>query len=111
MEQMVKLALVGATGLVGQTMLHLLEKRDLPVSHFTLFSSARSAGTEVTFKGDTYIVKELTEDRVKDGFDYVLMSAGGSTSLHYSPLFEEAGAIVIDNSSAWRMDESIDLIV
>lgn len=108
---MVKIALVGATGLVGQTMLHILEKRNLPSFSLTLFSSARSAGKEITFKGETYTIEELTEERAQDGFDYVLMSAGGGTSLHYAPLFEEAGSVVIDNSSAWRMDDSIDLIV
>lgn len=108
---MIKIALVGATGLVGQTMLHILEKRNLPSISLTLFSSARSAGKEITFKGETYTVEELTEERAQDGFDYVLMSAGGGTSLHYAPLFEEAGSVVIDNSSAWRMDDSVDLIV
>lgn len=108
---MIKMALVGATGLVGQTMLQILEKRDTPPISFTFFSSARSAGKEIVFKGETYSVEELKEERVNDGFDYVLMSAGGGTSLHYAPLFEEAGAVVIDNSSAWRMDTTVDLIV
>lgn len=108
---MIKIALVGATVLVGQTMLQILEKRDTPPISFTFFSSARSAGKEIVFKGETYSVEELTEERVNDGFDYVLMSAGGGTSLHYAPLFEEAGAVVIDNSSAWRMDTTVDLIV
>src|SRR5699024_6470657 len=61
--------------------------------------------------GETFTVQELTEDRTKDGFDYVIMSAGGSTSEKFAPLFEEAGAIVIDNSSFYRMHEDIDLIV
>ncbi|MFO8069889.1 MAG: aspartate-semialdehyde dehydrogenase [Alkalibacterium sp.] len=108
---MYKLALVGATGLVGQTMLHLLEQKNIPFSSLTLFSSARSAGKSVEFKGETYTVEELTEEKAKGDFDYVLMSAGGEISLHFAPLFEEAGAVVIDNSSAWRMDDTIDLIV
>lgn len=108
---MTKIALVGATGLVGQTMLELLEKKNIPYSSLTLFSSARSAGKEVMFKGDTLVVEELTEEKTDGGFDYVLMSAGGDTSLQYAPLFEKAGAVVIDNSSAWRMDDSIDLVV
>ncbi|MDZ7835540.1 MAG: aspartate-semialdehyde dehydrogenase [Alkalibacterium sp.] len=107
---MYKIALVGATGLVGQTMLQLLEQKNIPYSSLTLFSSARSAGKKITFKGETYTAIELTEDKVDQGFDYVLMSAGGETSLHFAPLFEKAG-VVIDNSSAWRMDESIDLVV
>lgn len=108
---MYKIALVGATGLVGQTMLKLLEDKNIPFASLTLFSSARSAGKEVEFKGDTLTVQELTEEKVTGGFDYVLMSAGGETSLHYAPLFEQAGAVVIDNSSAWRMDDTVDLIV
>ncbi|MER2063306.1 MAG: aspartate-semialdehyde dehydrogenase [Alkalibacterium sp.] len=108
---MTKLALVGATGLVGKTMLEIIDQKNIPYSSLTLFSSARSAGKEITYKEQTYIVEELTEDKVADGFDYVLMSAGGSTSLKFAPLFEEAGAVVIDNSSAWRMDETIDLVV
>ncbi|WP_423189332.1 aspartate-semialdehyde dehydrogenase [Alkalibacterium sp. f15] len=108
---MYKIALVGATGLVGQTMLHLLDQKNIPFFSLTLFSSARSAGKRVAFKGETYIVEELTEEKAKSDFDYVLMSAGGEISLHFAPLFEKAGAVVIDNSSAWRMDDSIDLIV
>ena len=108
---MTTLAVVGATGLVGQTVLQLIEKKDIPFSSLTLFSSARSAGKEIEFKDETYIIEELTEEKVNGGFDYVIMSAGGNTSLHYAPLFEQAGAVVIDNSSAWRMDDSIDLIV
>lgn len=108
---MYNIAVVGATGLVGSTMLELIEKKEIPFSSLTLFSSSRSAGKEIEFKGKTYIVEELTEEKTNRGFDYVLMSAGGGTSEHFSPLFEEHGAIVIDNSSAWRMDPEIDLIV
>lgn len=108
---MYNIAVVGATGLVGSTMLQLLEKKDVPINQLTLFSSARSAGKEVEFKGETYIVEELTEEKTDGNFDYVLMSAGGDTSLHFSPLFEKHGAVVIDNSSAWRMDPEIDLVV
>ena len=74
-----------------------------------LFSSARSAGKKVEFQGQLYTVQELT-DGASEHFDYILMSAGGSTSEHFAPLFE-AGAIVIDNSSQWRMAEDVDLIV
>lgn len=109
---MVSLALVGATGLVGQTMLQLLDEESIPFDSLTLYSSARSAGKEVTFKGNTYIVEELTEEHVRNSqYDYVLMSAGGGTSLEYAPIFEETGAVIIDNSSAWRMDDSVDLVV
>lgn len=109
---MVSIALVGATGLVGQTMLQLLDEEAIPFDSLTLFSSARSAGKEVTLKGNSYIVEELTEKNAEDSrFDYVLMSAGGETSLRYAPIFEKTGAVVIDNSSAWRMDTTIDLVV
>ncbi|MCC5895526.1 MAG: aspartate-semialdehyde dehydrogenase [Alkalibacterium sp.] len=109
---MVSIALVGATGLVGQTMLQLLDDEAIPFDSLTLFSSARSAGKEVTLKGNSYVVKELTEESAAGSrFDYVLMSAGGETSLRYAPVFEETGAVVIDNSSAWRMDPAIDLVV
>ncbi|ASK63797.1 aspartate-semialdehyde dehydrogenase [Virgibacillus phasianinus] len=108
---MVKIAVVGATGLVGRKMIDVLEKKDIPCDELVLFSSSRSAGKELTFRNKTYRVEELTEARTAEGFDYVLMSAGGSTSLKFSPLFEQNGAIVIDNSSAFRMDPTIDLIV
>ncbi|WP_404452231.1 aspartate-semialdehyde dehydrogenase [Virgibacillus necropolis] len=108
---MVKIAVVGATGLVGRKMMELLEKKDIRIDELVLFSSKRSAGTALSFKNETYLVEELTEEKTDGGFDYVLMSAGGSTSLKFSPLFEQNGAIVIDNSSAFRVDPSIDLIV
>ena len=76
-----------------------------------LFSSARSAGQKIEFKGKTYTVQELTDEAASEHFDYVLMSAGGGTSEHFAPLFEQAGAIVIDNSSQWRMTEDVDLVV
>lgn len=108
---MTKVAIIGATGLVGSTILKLLEDRNIEINELVPFASARSAGTEIPFQGEQLTVRELTEEATKEPFDYVLMSAGGSTSLHYSPLFEENGAIIIDNSSAWRMDAEIDLIV
>lgn len=108
---MVKIAVVGATGLVGRKMVELLEKKNIPIDELVLFSSKRSAGTEVAVRNETYHVEELTEEKTNEGFDYVLMSAGGGTSMKFSPLFEQNGAIVIDNSSAFRMDPSIDLIV
>lgn len=110
-ENMAKVAIVGATGLVGSTLLNLLEERDVNVDEVILLASARSKGKEIPFKGETLIVRELTEEVAKEGIDYVLMSAGGSISLKFSPIFEKYGSIVIDNSSAWRMDPEIDLIV
>ncbi|AVQ36242.1 aspartate-semialdehyde dehydrogenase [Staphylococcus kloosii] len=108
---MTKLAVAGATGLVGRKMLETLDRKNVAFDELVLFSSARSAGAEVEFQGKTYIVQELTEEAASEHFDFVLMSAGGSTSAHFSPIIEQAGAIVIDNSSQWRMTEGIDLIV
>ncbi|RAI82622.1 aspartate-semialdehyde dehydrogenase [Macrococcoides goetzii] len=108
---MYKIAVVGATGLVGQKMLEVLERKSIPFNELTLFTSARSANKEVVYQGRTYITEELTEEKANEKYDFVLMSAGGSTSLKFSPLFEQAGSIVIDNSSAYRMEEDIDLIV
>ncbi len=108
---MTKLALAGATGLVGRKMLETIDRKGVEFDELVLFSSARSAGENIEFQGKNYTVRELTEEAAKESFDYVLMSAGGSTSEHFSPIFEQAGAIVIDNSSQWRMTEGVDLIV
>ncbi|MEK4100984.1 aspartate-semialdehyde dehydrogenase [Staphylococcus sp. FSL K6-0124] len=108
---MTKLAVVGATGLVGTKMLETLDRKEIPFNELVLFSSARSAGQKIEFKGKTYTVQELTDEAASEHFDYVLMSAGGGTNEHFAPLFEQAGAIVIDNSSQWRMTEDVDLVV
>lgn len=108
---MTKLAVVGATGLVGTKMLETLDRKEIPFNELVLFSSARSAGQKIEFKGKTYTVQELTDEAASEHFDYVLMSAGGGTSEHFAQLFEQAGAIVIDNSSQWRMTEDVDLVV
>lgn len=108
---MTKLAVVGATGLVGEKVLEVLDRKNIQFDELVLLSSPRSAGKEVEFQGKTYTVEALTDDKTDGQFDYVIMSAGGSTSEHFAPLFEENGAIVIDNSSHWRMHEGIDLIV
>ncbi|MDN6743080.1 MAG: aspartate-semialdehyde dehydrogenase, partial [Staphylococcus equorum] len=93
---MTKLALAGATGLVGRKMLETIDRKGVAFDELVLFSSARSAGENIEFQGKNYTVRELTEAAAKESFDYVLMSAGGSTSEHFSPIFEQAGAIVID---------------
>lgn len=108
---MTRLAIAGATGLVGRKMLETIDKRAIPFDELVLFSSARSAGEQIEFQEQSYTVRELTDEAASEAFDYVLMSAGGSTSEHFSPIFEQAGAIVIDNSSQWRMTDGIDLIV
>ena len=106
-----KLAIVGATGLVGRTVLKVLEQKNLPISEYVLFSSKRSAGTSITFLNNDYIVKELTENSFDEGFDFAIFSAGSDTSKKYAPIAASKGCIVVDNSSAFRMDENVPLIV
>ncbi|MCJ8210323.1 aspartate-semialdehyde dehydrogenase [Mucilaginibacter sp. RS28] len=105
-----KVAVVGATGLVGTKMLQVLEERNFPVTELIPVASAKSIGKEVTFKGKPYKVVSV-EDAIKQKPDIALFSAGGSTSLEQAPLFAEAGVTVIDNSSAWRMDATKKLVV
>ena len=106
-----KLAVVGATGLVGRKALEILEGLDLPISEYVFFCSSRSAGTKILFKGKEYIAQELNDNSFDQGFDFAIFSAGGDTSKHYSPIAASKGCIVIDNSSAFRMDENVPLVV
>lgn len=107
-----KIAVVGATGMVGRMFLRVLEERKLPVSEYFLFASERSAGTEINFMGKTHIVRELTPDAFKGlGVDIALFSAGAGTSKTFATIVAESGAVVIDNSSCWRMDPEIPLVV
>ena len=106
-----KLAVVGATGVVGQKMIEVLQEKNLPISEYVFFASKRSAGKTLRFGNDVYVVKELTNDSLKDNFDFALFSAGGDTSLKYAPIAVEHGCIVIDNSSAFRMDDTVPLVV
>jgi len=103
-------AIVGATGAVGVEMLATLEKRKFPVGELTLLASARSAGKSMTFRGQNVPVKELTPLSFK-GIDIALFSAGGGISKEFAPLAVKAGCVVIDNSSAFRMDDSVPLVV
>ncbi len=105
-----KLALVGATGMVGEVMLKVLAERNFPLDELLLVASERSIGKEMSFKGKIYKVIGLKE-AVAAKPNIALFSAGGSTSLEWAPKFAEVGTTVIDNSSAWRMDEDIKLIV
>jgi aspartate-semialdehyde dehydrogenase len=105
-----KLAVVGATGLVGQEILKVLEERSFPFDELYLVASAKSIGQSMTFKGKEYKVKGI-EEVCKLVPDVAIFSAGGSTSLEWAPKYAEAGSIVIDNSSAWRMDPTKKLIV
>lgn len=105
-----KIAVVGATGLVGSKMLQVLEERNFPVTELIPVASARSIGKKVKFKGEEYAVVSA-DDAIAAQPDIALFSAGGSTSLEWAPQFAAAGITVIDNSSAWRMDKSKPLIV
>ena len=105
-----KLAVVGATGMVGEVMLKVLAERNFPIDELLLVASERSIGKEMTFKGKTYKVIGL-EEALAAKPDIALFSAGGSTSLEWAPKFAEVGTTVIDNSSAWRMDRDKKLIV
>jgi aspartate-semialdehyde dehydrogenase len=109
-EQTMKVAVVGATGLVGTKMLQILAERNFPVTELVPVASERSVGKEVEFKGKKYKVVSMT-DGIAAKPAVALFSAGGSTSLEWAPKFAEAGITVIDNSSAWRMDPSKKLIV
>ena len=104
-------AIVGATGLVGQTFLKVLKERNFPVEKLYLYASARSAGKTVNFVGKDYTVIELKDENIKDDIDVALFSAGGNMSKEYAPKFKAKGAIVVDNSSAWRMEKDIPLVV
>jgi len=106
-----KLALVGATGLVGITARKVLEEKNLPISEYEFFASSKSAGAKINFLGKEYIVKELNENSFDKGFDFAIFSAGGETSKKYSPIAASKGCIVIDNSSAFRMDNDVPLVV
>jgi aspartate-semialdehyde dehydrogenase len=111
MKKMPILALVGATGLVGTTMLKVLEERDFPFENLYLMASAKSAGKTVIFKRENYIVEELTEHSFDKPIDIALFSAGGATSEKYAPIAASKGVTVVDNSSAWRMDPKVPLVV
>jgi aspartate-semialdehyde dehydrogenase len=103
-------AIVGATGAVGIEMIKTLEKRKFPVGQLTLLASARSAGKELPFRGQPLTVRELTADSFK-GIDIALFSAGGSISKEFAPRAVKAGCVVVDNSSAFRMDDAVPLVV
>lgn len=110
MQESYRVAIVGATGAVGNTMLDLLEERSFPVGSLKLLASHRSAGEILTFKDEHIVIEELTHDSFDD-IDVVFSSAGGSVSLEFIPTAVEKGALVIDNTSAFRMDENTPLVV
>jgi aspartate-semialdehyde dehydrogenase len=103
-------AVVGATGAVGIQMIKTLEKRQFPVGRLTLLASARSAGRTLKFNGEDVAVTELTKDSFA-GIDIALFSAGGGISKEFGPIAARAGCVVVDNSSAFRMDDAVPLVV
>ncbi len=105
-----KVAVVGATGLVGGEILKVLEERNFPVTDLILTASENSIGKEIKFKNKSYKVMSVN-DAIASRPDIALFSAGGSTSLALAPKFAEVGTVVIDNSSAWRMDPTKKLVV
>jgi len=103
-------AVVGVTGAVGQEFLHLLETRQFPADEYRFLASSRSAGKKVEFSGKQYTVEELTENSF-DGIDIALFSAGGGRSKEFAPAAVKSGTIVVDNSSAFRMDDDVPLVI
>jgi aspartate-semialdehyde dehydrogenase len=105
-----KIAVVGATGMVGRTMIKVLEERNFPVTQLIPAASAKSVGKEIVFKGKPVRVVSVME-AVEAKPDFAIFSAGGTTSKEWAPVFAENGTVVIDNSSAWRMEQGIPLVV
>ena len=105
-------AVVGATGMVGNKMMEVLSERQLPVENYYLFASSKSAGKEIEFMGKKHTVIELKEENIVDKkIDIAFFSAGGETSKQFAPVFAKHGTLVIDNSNAWRRDENVPLVV
>ena len=106
-----KLAIVGATGLVGMSVIKVLEEKKLPIKSYSLFASKKSAGQKISILGKEYLVEELNENSFDSGFDYAIFSAGGDVSKKYAPIAAQKGCIVVDNSSTFRMDNNVPLVV
>ena len=110
MKRKPNIAVLGATGVVGREILKVLTENNTPYNEIKFLASARSAGSKIEFKGQEYTVIETTPE-VFDGIDIVLASAGGSTSLKYAPEAAKRGCVFIDNSSAFRMEKDIPLVI
>lgn len=110
MSKELSVGVVGATGAVGREMLKVLEQRNFPLTKIKALASSRSAGKKLEFKGKEIVVEELTPDSFDD-LDLALFSAGGSVSKEFAPIAAEKGCVVVDNSSAWRMDPEVPLVV
>lgn len=109
---MIRCAVVGATGVVGQTFLKVLEEKKLKIDEYELFASSKSKGKVVRFMGEDYTIQELTEDSFENSkFDFALFSAGSSVSKKYAPLAAKTGCVVVDNSSYFRMHDEVPLVV
>lgn len=106
-----KVAIVGATGLVGRSVIQVLEEKNLPIETYGLFATKKSAGTVFSIHGKDYVVEELTENSFDSGFDFAIFSAGGETSKKYAPIASKKGCIVVDNSSYFRMHDDVPLVV
>ena len=106
-----KFALVGATGLVGRTAIKVLEEFNLPISEIAFFASERSSGSKIKFNGKDYIVRELVDTSFDEGFDFAIFSAGSDVAKHFAPIAASKGCVVVDNSSAFRMEDNIPLVV
>lgn len=106
-----KLAIVGATGLVGRSIIKVLEERKLPIKEYALFSSKKSAGQTLTMFGKSYVVRELDEHSFDEGFDFAIFSAGGDVAKKFAPIAASKNCVVVDNSSAFRMDTDVPLVV
>jgi aspartate-semialdehyde dehydrogenase len=111
MNKKPNLAIAGATGLVGSTILKVLEERNFPFDTLYIMASARSAGPTIAFKGKDYIVEELTENSFDKPIDIAIFAAGGSTSQKFAPIAAKKGVTVVDNSSAFRMATNVPLVV
>ncbi|HHV25622.1 aspartate-semialdehyde dehydrogenase [Anaerosalibacter bizertensis] len=107
----INVGIVGATGMVGRNFLKLMEERNFPVKNLYLFASSKSSGKKILFREKEYEVEELTKNSFNKTIDLLLFSAGGEISKKFAPIAKEHGITVIDNSSAWRMDEDVPLIV
>src|SRR5512144_248139 len=105
-----RVGVLGATGLVGTTILELLAARDFPAAEVIPFASERSAGKEIEWQGQALTCRGLNEDSIQ-GLDLVLSSAGGAVSAEWTPRFVAAGATVVDNTSYWRMHDDVPLVV
>jgi len=110
MKEQMHIAIAGATGAVGNEILACLDERNFPVGKLTLLASARSAGKKMMFRGEEIVIEELTHDSF-EGVDVALFSAGGGLSLEFGPSATKAGAVVVDNSSVFRMDPDVPLVV